>query len=106
MSGSLHKVGGKWLSRRFVSVEECLEFTARNLATNYIGQGYDTVEKIQRKYCPVITDRNSPDFNDPKGVNGHWLNGVKNFRALFMEALDKARKQSIVKSSESVLAQN
>ncbi len=106
VSGSLRKGPTKWVPRYFPTVEACLEFTANNLATNYIGQGYDTVEKIQQKYCPVITDKDSPDFNDPKGVNGHWLSGVKNFRALFMEGLDRAKKQSIVKQGENVIAQN
>ena len=60
----------------FPSVEACLERTAKNLHDNYTTKGRTTVAQIQRKYCPIITDKRSADFNDPQSVNRFWVTGI------------------------------
>ncbi|NCE98439.1 glucosaminidase domain-containing protein [Emergencia sp. 1XD21-10] len=35
------------------SLEDGVDDFVQNLAKNYFGKGYDTVEKIGKKYCPV-----------------------------------------------------
>lgn len=70
------KKSGKWLPIKFSSVEDCLDSTAKHLKLNYVGQNFYTVTAIKGKYCPDITNKKLKDFNDTKGVNGHWLPGI------------------------------
>jgi hypothetical protein len=76
VTGSLKCVNNKWVPRVFNSVEDCFIFTASNLKRNYIDQGLKSVAQIGRKYCPVITDRKNPGFNDPNNLNSYWVPAV------------------------------
>lgn len=84
VTGSLREVKGVWGPRYYNSIEDCLEATARNLKLNYIDQGLTTLKGIQGKYCPVFASPKSKGFNDPKGLNVHWLTGVGKFREMFL----------------------
>lgn len=79
VSGQMYrnKSTGKWGPMKFSSVNECLNRTASNLKQNYIDEGKTSVSKIQAKYCPIITNKKSKDYNDPSGVNKHWSGGVQ-----------------------------
>jgi len=54
---------------RFTSVDECIEFTARLLASRIYAKN-PTIQGVQRIYCPVGAK------NDPRGLNKYWLSGV------------------------------
>ena len=71
------KSSGKWGPLKFASVNECLNRTAFNLKENYIDDGRITISKIQAKYCPIITNKKSKDYNDSRGVNKHWNSGIQ-----------------------------
>ena len=71
------KSSGKWGPLKFASVNECLNRTAFNLKENYIEDGRVTISKIQTKYCPIITNKKSKDYNDSRGVNKHWNSGIQ-----------------------------
>jgi hypothetical protein len=79
VSGQMYrnKLTGKWGPMKFSSVTECLTRTASNLKENYIDEGRTSISKIQAKYCPVITNKKSKDYNDPSGINKHWTTGVQ-----------------------------
>lgn len=49
----------------FRSYEEGIKEVTRGLATEYVGKGYDTIEKIMSKYTPLS--------------NGSWAFGVNRF---------------------------
>jgi len=74
-AGNLKRVGGKWQSYRFDTVEDGIEFTASNLSRNYWSKGLRTVSAIRAKYAPTVK-KGSPGFNDPKNLNSHWVRGV------------------------------
>lgn len=78
VSGQLtySKSAKKWVPIPFPSVEACLERTAKNLHDNYTTQGRVTITQIQKKFCPIITDKTNKGFNDPKNVNRHWTSGL------------------------------
>ena len=57
----------------FPSVQAGLEYTAKNLANNYIAKGLTTISAIGAKYCPVGA------ANDPNGTNKNWVPTVTNF---------------------------
>jgi hypothetical protein len=59
--------------KKFGSLDEGIDFMARNLKENYIDQGLTTIEQIQQKYAPIGA------ANDPRGVNKDWVAGVKSF---------------------------
>lgn len=52
--------------RKFKSVDECLEYTAKLIKTNYIDRNLTTIAQIHKKYCPIGAD------NDPKAMNHNW----------------------------------
>ena len=52
------------------SLDEGIEAFLINLKNNYFDIGLDTLDKIQKKYCPIGAK------NDPTGLNKNWLNGV------------------------------
>lgn len=67
-----NNVGGLYC-KGFLSYEtldEGIEAFVSNLKRNYFDLGLDTIEKIQKKYCPIGAD------NDPTGLNKNWLGGV------------------------------
>jgi hypothetical protein len=43
------------------------------LASNYVALGFDTIERIGGKWCPVGAD------NDPHGINANWIPVVTGF---------------------------
>lgn len=71
------KSSGKWGPLKFAFVNECLNRTASNLKENYIDGGRVTISKIQAKYCPIITNKKSKDYNDSRGVNKYWESGIQ-----------------------------
>ena len=67
-----NNVGGLYC-KGFLSYEtldEGIEAFVSNLKRNYFDLGLDTIEEIQKKYCPVGA------ANDPNGLNKNWLGGV------------------------------
>lgn len=70
-----NNVGGMMCSKGLIeysSLDEGITKFLINLKNNYFAIGLDTIDKIQKKYCPVGAK------NDPNGLNKHWLNGVTN----------------------------
>lgn len=57
---------------RYETKEDGIMAMARLLKTQYIDKGYDTIEKIQKKYAPLNVK------NDPNNLNRHWISGVTN----------------------------
>lgn len=53
--------------RRFSTLEEGLNFMAKNLYKLYISQGLTTIPQIGKKYAPVGAS------NDPTNLNRHWV---------------------------------
>lgn len=54
----------------FSSLEEGLDFMARNLYKNYYAQGLVTIEQIGNKYAPLGV------ANDPNNLNAHWIPNI------------------------------
>lgn len=54
----------------YKSLDDGIDAFVSNLKRNYFDMGLDTLEEIQKKYCPIGAD------NDPTGLNKNWLNGV------------------------------
>ena len=76
----LNNVGGimdpkhNWQrGKRFASLDEGIQYMARNLRKNYLDKGLRTLEQIQRKYAPVGAR------NDPRSLNRHWVSGVSKY---------------------------
>ena len=70
-----NNVGGMMCSTGLInysSLDEGIEKFLVNLKNNYFDIGLDTIEKIQKKYCPIGAE------NDPNGLNQYWLGGVTN----------------------------
>lgn len=68
-----NNVGGMMCSSGLIvynSLDEGINAFLTNLKKNYFDIGLDTLEKIQRKYCPVGA------ANDPNGLNQYWLKGT------------------------------
>lgn len=59
--------------RSFETVEAGIDYMARQLARNYLGQGLTTIDAIGRKYAPPGAS------NDPRGLNSHWVKGVSEY---------------------------
>lgn len=59
--------------RSFETVEAGIDYMARQLARNYLGQGLTTIAAIGKKYAPPGAS------NDPKGLNSHWVKGVSEY---------------------------
>lgn len=59
--------------RSFETVEAGIDYMARQLARNYLGQGLTTIAAIGRKYAPPGAS------NDPRGLNSHWVKGVSGY---------------------------
>ncbi|WP_052756012.1 peptidoglycan DD-metalloendopeptidase family protein [Paenibacillus durus] len=54
----------------FKSIPDGIDAMASNIAENYVPQGIDTVEKVQKKYAPIGA------ANDPDNLNNDWSKGV------------------------------
>lgn len=72
----LDKKSRKWLPIQFKSVEDCLERTCQRMRDYYIKEGRVTISGVQKKYCPIISNKKSKDFNDPRSVNVFWTGKV------------------------------
>lgn len=59
--------------RSFETVEAGIDYMARQLARNYLGQGLTTIAAIGKKYAPPGAS------NDPRGLNSHWVKGVSEY---------------------------
>jgi hypothetical protein len=59
--------------KQFASIEEGIDYTARNLKENYIDKGLTSIEAIQPKYAPQGA------ANDPRGLNKDWVPGVRHY---------------------------
>lgn len=59
--------------RSFETVEAGIDYMARQLARNYLGQGLTTIDAIGKKYAPPGAS------NDPRGLNSHWVKGVSEY---------------------------
>lgn len=57
----------------FPSLQAGYDYTAKNLANNYVNIGLNTIQKIGNKYCPVGA------ANDPNGLNKNWVPTVTSF---------------------------
>ena len=65
----------------YTTLEQGIDAMARLLKTEYIDKGFNTIESIQKKYCPVGAD------NDPTGINQYWTPMVtKNYIKMLQEA--------------------
>jgi murein DD-endopeptidase MepM/ murein hydrolase activator NlpD len=67
----IHNAFGWGVNRPFPSWEDNISTVAKGLKSGYIDQGLDTIDEIQKKYCPVGA------ANDPRGVNVNWLRNVR-----------------------------
>lgn len=56
--------------RKYDSLESGLNHFVDLLTNYYFEEGFDTIEKIGNKYCPVGAK------NDPKGLNKNWIPSV------------------------------
>ena len=56
--------------RKYDSLESGLNHFVDLLTNYYFAEGFDTIEKIGNKYCPVGAK------NDPKGLNKNWIPSV------------------------------
>ena len=67
-----NNVGGLYCKGflEYKSLDEGIEAFISNLKRNYFDMGLDTIEEIQKKYCPVGAE------NDTNNLNQYWLNGV------------------------------
>ena len=65
--------------RHYNSYLEGLNDFVRILKTYYFEMGFDTIEKIGAKYCPVGAK------NDPQGLNKYWVGGVTNFYNYYLQ---------------------
>ncbi|MFA5071269.1 MAG: glucosaminidase domain-containing protein [Candidatus Pacearchaeota archaeon] len=57
--------------KMFKTIEEGIEYTAKNLKNNYIEKGRTTIESVAKKYAPVGA------ANDPKNLNQYWPENVQ-----------------------------
>ena len=61
------------LGRKFNSVDECTEYMGRWFRSEYIDKGYDTLDKIQTKYCP---NGGSKWINDVTWCMNRYINAA------------------------------
>ena len=61
------------LGRKFNSVDECTEYMGRWIQSEYIDKGYDTLDKIQTKYCP---NGGSKWINDVTWCMNRYINAA------------------------------
>ncbi len=69
--GGLYKGGGKFY--KFNTIEDGIDTYIRTLKNGYFNKGLNTIEEIQKKYCPIGAE------NDPTGLNKNWVSGVTYF---------------------------
>lgn len=67
-----NNVGGLYCNGflSYQTLDEGIDAFVSNLKRNYFDLGLDTLEEIQKKYCPIGAD------NDPNNLNKNWLGGV------------------------------
>lgn len=59
--------------RTYDSITEGIQDMVSILKNYYFDKGLDTLEKIQKKYCPIGAS------NDPNGLNNYWLKNTTIF---------------------------
>ena len=55
---------------KYETLDDGIKAFLENLKYNYFNEGLTTIEKIQKKYCPIGAK------NDPNGLNKNWIPGV------------------------------
>ena len=67
-----NNVGGLYCKGflEYENLDAGIDAFVSNLKRNYFDLGLDTLEEIQKKYCPIGA------ANDPNGLNQNWLGGV------------------------------
>lgn len=73
-----NNIGGLYNSNtktfyKFNTIEEGINSFVKNLKNGYFDKGLNSIEEIQKKYCPVGAE------NDPNGLNKNWISGVTYF---------------------------
>lgn len=73
-----NNVGGIYNSKEkkfhsYESKEKGVQAFVKLLKKGYFDKGYDTIEKIQKKYCPIGAK------NDPNNINQYWTSGVNRY---------------------------
>lgn len=73
-----NNVGGIYNSSKrefysYESQEKGVQAFVKLLKNGYFDKGYDTIEKIQKKYCPIGAK------NDPNNINQYWTSGVNKY---------------------------
>jgi len=63
----------------FKSIRSSIDFMVDLLKTHYLDKGFNSIEKIQKKYCPIGAK------NDPKGLNKYWLPSVKYYYEIMVK---------------------
>ena len=69
-----NNVGGMMCNSGLISystLDEGINAFLINLRDNYFAIGLDTLEEIQKKYCPIGAK------NDPNNLNQYWLSGTQ-----------------------------
>lgn len=69
--------------KKFNSYDEGLEAFVTLLKYNYFDNGYNTIEKIGARYCPIGAE------NDPNNLNQYWVGGVTNFYNNYLNTFSK-----------------
>lgn len=76
-----HNLGGIMCStglRQYGSLDEGIDAFVSLLKNRYFDRGLDTIEKIQKVYCPIGAS------NDPRGLNQYWLPMVTKYYNEYM----------------------
>lgn len=51
VAGIRTRQNGKYVLKKFKTVDECLEYLAKNISQNYINKNLETIENINKKYA-------------------------------------------------------
>ena len=82
--------------QKFDSWEESIWYVTEKMRQNYLNKGFDTIEKIQKKYCPVGAS------NNPNGLNENWLDGVNKSFNDILSNIPELRVVAVGKSGNIV----
>lgn len=66
--------------RKFKTIDDGIDFMAKNLKRQFYDEGLTTVDQIAPKYAPVGAT------NDPRGLNKDWRGGVGKFYQNLVDA--------------------
>lgn len=65
------RIAQKTKLMQFETVYDSYETMIQIIKKHYLDKGLTTIEQIGEKYAPINAS------NDPKGLNNHWVSGVK-----------------------------